>query len=469
MNWMAVLIVPVTVMYVVVSSSRHGLFTPGAIFAVTNLLAAISILPLLDTSNSADVVHGRILLYVGLVFPSFSLLFESWQLGRSRDMRRPSLAIFVPRGGTHLLMLLSALITVGYFVAVGYSALFIGIKNAAAGGSADIAGLRLDSYAGSRYLFPGYVNQFKNVLLPSLIVLTLTYWHRRGRVPVSMTVGLVALALFGLLGTGQRGAFVLFVVAVIVYLYLINRNFSIRRVAAIGVVALAFLMASTFALGRGSHGVQGTGFLGGIGVLLDGIANRIFSQGGAGKVAGFRYIYAQASNAHGHEWVQSMLGILPGSRGSTLANEIFAYQWGGTRGNSPPSIWADIFYNFGAIGVVLAPLALAAGFAWLTSLRAERMPHANTLEAMGIAGVCVVVGFWTAGSPAVPFNNGLVMFALIWWAGARVSASARRRAPRPGRRRAPTTRRLVQGDRRREGEVPPTTAGHRGVPSSARP
>jgi oligosaccharide repeat unit polymerase len=425
LTWIAFLIIPATAVYILLSAQRHGLFTPGTIFAGMNVLAAISILPLLNPGQHADQTHGFILLYVGLSFPAFALLFELAVPRQVDSIRESHSKVFVPKGGAHGLILISVLITVAYFFAVGYSALFLGIQNAISGGSADIAGLRLDSYAGKRYLFPGYVNQFKNVLLPSLVVLTLTYWNRRGKVPVAMSAFLLLVATFGLLGTGQRAAFIIFAVTTLVYLYLANRNFSIKRLAVIMVVTLMVLMTSTFALGRsGAELKQAHGIVGTSGVLLAGLGNRIFSQGGEGKVAGFEYIYNFKPMQDGREWGQSVAGLLPGNRGSTLANEIFAYQWGSTRGNSPPSVWADTFHNFGWFGVLALPPILALIFAWITRLRGRRLPHANTLEVIGIAGVAVVIGMWTSGSPVVLLNNGLLMFALMWFVGMRMERDA---------------------------------------------
>ena len=55
--------------------------------------------------------------------------------------------------------------------------LLIGLRAQLSGQSdADITTLRLNSYSGSQYFAPGYVNQFKNVLLPALVVIVITYY-----------------------------------------------------------------------------------------------------------------------------------------------------------------------------------------------------------------------------------------------------------------------------------------------------
>ena len=64
--------------------------------------------------------------------------------------------------------------------------------------------MRLDSYGAGAYLFPGYVNQFKNVILPALAIVVVHYLFGIGyRYRVMVSVVLIGLALLGLLGTGN--------------------------------------------------------------------------------------------------------------------------------------------------------------------------------------------------------------------------------------------------------------------------
>lgn len=418
MTWLLLIVVPVAVAYILWSNARLGPFTPSAIFVAVNGVSAVSILPLLDANDPADRRHAYIIGYCLLSFCLASLMVGS----RVPRMVAGVVSVYRPGMFVGLIIAASVCITAAYFTAVGYSAFLLGVRNSLAGGSADVAGLRLDSYAGNRYLFPGYVNQVKNILLPGLTFVVAAYWmHIRRRHLLALT-GLAAICLFGLLGTGQRGAFVMFVATLFVVAYLrTGRTFS-RRGVLMGLVGLIVLMLSTFALGRQSGEVAAAnGNTAKSGVILKQISERVLGQNGAGQVAGFRYIYAMKPTQGGRDWAQDVIGLLPGQRGSTISNEIFAYQWGSSRGNSPPSIWASMYLNFGLGGVVVCPVILAILFGLATKARQRLMASgANTLSVLGAAGVTICLGFWAAGSPVFLLNTGIAMYGLIWFAGQRV-------------------------------------------------
>src|SRR5690606_35590972 len=63
-----------------------------------------------------------------------------------------------------IVLLISATITIIYYVLIGYNVVILMLEGSLAFG--DYSDLRLASYSGEEYFAPGYVNQFKNVLLP---------------------------------------------------------------------------------------------------------------------------------------------------------------------------------------------------------------------------------------------------------------------------------------------------------------
>ena len=146
------------------------------------------------------------------------------------------------------------------------------------------------------------------------------------------------------------------------------------------------------------------------------LSDRVLLANQGSAVFGFRYIDNYTQVQDGREWVKSMTGVLPGRGGSDLVNRIFAYRYGDDRGSSPPSIWGSIYHNFGVIGIAIGPLVLGFLVAGLTRL-GTRLRRYDSMELMGIAGVFTVTGFWVAGSPLFLFNNGIIVYTLLWLFG----------------------------------------------------
>lgn len=415
MTWLLLAVAPITVLFLASSTRRHGL-TPAGIFVVMHTLAAISIIPNLDDRIQADVTHGYLITISLATFCIVSFLAEG-AVRRKPPDSKVAVTLTLPGFGMTIVIILALLITLAYFRAVGYSALFAGIENSLASGQEDVAGLRLESYAGERYLFPGYVNQFKNAILPGLSLVAIYSLFRAGRRPYLLTLLLTTVSVFSLLGTGQRGNFILFVLAVVVFLKYVDSAAFPKRAAIVALTTIPILLLSTFALGRSSQKIRvsesktETAI-----VLLSELSNRFFRQGGEGQIAGFRYISLRET-VRGREWLEAMQGLLPGSRGSSLANEIFAYQYGSDRGNSSPSLWGSAYHNFGFLGTLVVASVLACIMAWVTLLANRSEGHRSVLQLFGIAGVSVALGTWTAGSPIYVLNAGIVPFALMWWIG----------------------------------------------------
>lgn len=413
--------------YLVVHIRRFGWFTPSSLFVTLNAFAAVGAMSYLDVRDDADNAYALILTYTLVAYCVTAGVLE---LGiPRREHRRPK--IVNPGTLIGALMVISLVITALYYQAVGQSALLAGLRNVAAGGSQDVAGIRLDSYAGSTYLFPGYVNQFKNAMLPATAVLFTTYWWATGRSRI-LIPPVLAFSALALMGTGQRTALVLFAAITIVYLTTLTGRLLSKRTVLAGSTLLGLLLVSTYALGRNSAEVSSQSTIGGrVGVLAGSLAERAFQQDAAGKVVGFRYIHSSSIDSPGSEWAQAILGLLPGNRGSTLANEIFASIYGSSRGNTPPSLWASIYYNFGTPGVIFAPVILASFATFLLAKRNDALSAPNIVTLIGIAGTTVVFGFWTTNSPVTLLNNGILVYLFLWWLGRRMTRRTEHSAPAP--------------------------------------
>lgn len=398
---------------------RIGFLTADSMFACIQLLMALGSLPLLDPARPADHLYGYILVYTIICFMLVSAVLHARLAQDGRKDRQ--IFAMPPDFNIRVLLVISVLVMALYFRAVGYSALLSGLQ----GNGSDVASLRLDSYSGSRYLFPGYVNQFKNSLLPSLVIVVLTYWANIGKSRKLVGAMLVGIASFGLLGTGQRGAFVMFSVIAVVYIKMLDsEKFPKRAAIALG-VAVPLVLLSTIVLGRGPV-VSGSdsGFFAKTASAVSQFQYRIVGSNQDSAVAGFRYIYDKPVQ-NGREWGQALLGLLPGNRGSNLANRIYETMFGTDRGTAPPSIWGSIYHNFGLGGIVIGPIFLALLCGFLTR-RGATQPERNTMELVGMAGTFTVLGFWAAGDPTFLFNTGIVVYLLLWRWGGRIRRSSPR-------------------------------------------
>lgn len=401
-----------------------GYVNANALFAYIQTIMALGTFPLLDGNRESHVQYGYITLAATLIYfvASFALMLRRPVMLRARGAWEPPpspVRTFVPRLTTWLVLTLCVAIIAAYYVNVGASALIEGVRNTVSGGDADIAGIRLSAYAGERYFYPGYVNQFKNALFPALILVVVVYWWRSGRRRIFLTLALSSYAVFGLVGAGQRGAFVQSAVMVAVFSYLLSGYRFPRGSIRLGIIAVCVLVTVSMALGRGGSGLgsDASMFSHAVAALND-FVDRIVRQQQSAGLAAFEYIYAQPTQ-WGREWGQALTGLLPGVGGSDLGGRVFEQVYGSTRGTIPPSIWGSVYYNFGWLGVVLVPVLFAMTTSKVVNMSALSTPR-NTLELTGIAGVATTLGFWASDSPIFIFNNGIAMYALLWCVGTAV-------------------------------------------------
>lgn len=412
-EYLIVALAPLAMLHIFVHR-RNALVSADTIFVMVQLMMVYGTYPLIDQSSAVEREYMSILLLCVYVYLVASFIFGAVLTPGERSYR---VLVHRPGGGVKLSLVLSVAVVSAYFYAVGYVTVFQGLSNLASGGQEnDIATLRLESYAGSRYLFPGYVNQFKNSLLPGLALVVVTFWiSKRPRRYISSLL-LILVAFIGLVGTGQRGAFVIAFLVGLTYLYLLNRRRFAGRASVALVVFIPLMIGLTAALGR--NAATDSADRGLIGNMSEQVLNRFISSNQQSGIAGYVYTHSKPT-ANGVEWIQGIVGMLPGVRGSTLSSEIFATLYGGTRGTSPPSLWGSVDYNFGPAGLVLVPIILAFINQWVACRSLLGTEH-NTLEVVGWAGVNVSLGMWTAGGPVFLFNVGLVMWMLLIWAGRRI-------------------------------------------------
>lgn len=411
----------------VLVTHHQGLWTLDSLCVVylTILAAGTYFIPL-DPNNGVDREYAWVVTVPMVIYTITSVaLFGVYhrrnpRIRKQLDARR--VLTIAPTRTVTGLTFLSVAITVLYFWSVGFNAFLLGIRNALGGHTTqDFQQLRVDAYAGTKYLFPGYVNQFKNCILPAMtfvIVAWLFANKRTGRLFISLV--LVVITLLGVLGNGQRGAFVLIVLTLLMFVFHIDPGRFKGRALSVVLVALPTFILATYFNGRSASEIQQSkSSFGALWVLLNEVYRRAFVDNQQAGQVGYRYTTTQHIQP-GSDWLNSISGILPGRHGTKLPAEIFKIQFGSDVGTAPPSLWGSVSYNFGWLGLILVPVLMALTYRWLTNKMIDPT-QINTLEIVGFAGFSAVTGAWIAGGPEYLLNAGAVTFAIIWWLGRRLS------------------------------------------------
>jgi len=424
--WLTILVSVVALAHLILVGRFAGILTLDGIFVLTQWVMATGTLVILDSGFSADRLYAFVVAVPFVLYVATSITFFYYRRRNASTALRSSfgraITYYRPSRVFWALLALSVVITITYYQAVGYNTLMLGLKGILTGTTADYTTLRLDSYSSGGYLFPGYVNQFKNTVLPSLtLVASLYLIKNRKSWRYLVIVPLVPMSIYGILGTGQRGAFILFGATLIVFIYVFDRRRFLSRATVTVALASPLVLVITYMLGRSASSLtRDSGPFEKLSTLIVELVRRLFYDNQYSGQQAFRYTYSLPIQ-YGKEWYQSFLGILPNNSGSELAHQVFESVYGSDRGTSPPSMWGSVFYNFGWWGTIALPVVLAIGFQ-LVSIHAMAKRQVSTLELVGMSGTFVVAGSWIAGDPLYLLNAGAATFAMIWWWGRAASS-----------------------------------------------
>jgi len=420
-TWILVLYLPFLLAFVLATRKPGARSTPLSLFVFFNSVQLAGTAIVADSAQPLDVR------YCWLIFGMTVLTCVAGTvLMVSHGRLRPSLAPSAP-GRTPwtvelvCLYVLSALVTVVYYRAVGHVTVLDAIT---ANPGYDAATARLNSYSGVNYVAPGYANQFKNAIFPTLsVVLINELWMRKlpGRLVVS---GLIGVAVFiALAGTGQRGALVIFMLAALVAARA-SGKLTGRSFVLLGGTVFALFSIVTVLIGRGqAQYVQTQGLMGHVQFFVGALLKRVFVEQSDSGLAGFRYTQGLPT-ANGREWLSDFMGILPGQPGSDLANRIYATVFGTLRGTDPPSNWGSVQYNFGIVGLVAVGAVIVFIYYVVSRnlfFRRDGDRSLNFLQILALSGFTVSTGSWIAGSPMTILNQGALAYLLLYWLGSRAS------------------------------------------------
>jgi hypothetical protein len=396
---------------------KRLLLGPAVLITSCQSIMFCGSLPLLDLSLPSDRVHLSVMCISLAVYATWLLTLGAVSGLRRHDVVKWKARTLTVPDGHHFNLWLLALVAVSilvsalYYAAAGQNVFIASLRSSLSTGSGlpDVAARRLAMYSEGSYIGAGYVNQFKNTVLPLIVLfLSARYLLLRGRKDLLYVAVLTPFTLLFLLGTGQRGQLI-FVLEIGMLFYVSVLPFrTARRVLLrfLG-VGLCFLFLSTLFLGRVERSANTPGV---VPSIAKEIVERAFVEQQRASVIGFRYVYGQDTQ-YGQEWLDELAGILPSHRGSTLANDVHAQMYGSARGTAPPSIWGVAWYNLGWVGVVLSSVVLAslAHFVQVRMVRGRRCLY----RVMAYAAFSVVLANWVAGGPAFLLNTGGLTIVML--------------------------------------------------------
>lgn len=410
--------------YLFIFSRGRMFLNPAALWIWGQIIFFTGTLFLINHERSSDIIN-ILITFVGLLFFIFGASIlrvmvpitkkesQNWYRRKVEinDTNISSIIIWA-------LVLISMIIGILYYRAVGYNVFIESFQSYFVKGQgliSNVATLRLDAYSTGRYLAPGYVNQFKNIIFPLLVAYliidrALTQRDKLGT--IVLTVILFPVTIILLLGTGQRGAFFIIFLIISSFIYIsLPHTIAKKWLLLFGATFIVLFSLATFFLGRSEYGSftnVSTFFQ-----LIQEIFKRFFVDNQMANIIGFRYVYLSPIQ-YGQEWMKGLLQLLPGRLDQPmLANIVFSILSGGLRGTAPVSIWSETWYNWGPIGVPVIGFILGWSYQYIYH-RLIRGPK-EFFRLLIYSAVYIILGLWAVSGPTYLINNGLVTVLFLYF------------------------------------------------------
>jgi oligosaccharide repeat unit polymerase len=377
-------------------------------FPIFLCLMALGTIPLLDVRSGVDM------LYIFLFMLALAAFIVPAAIYLSSFRVSEALTLFARRNAVHDdrttrtiilgVFVISVAITILYYVLVGYNIIFTLLVG---GQIEDYSTMRLAAYSGDQYLAPGYVNQFKNVLLPVSTICIAIWLRDMDRKLFWLFLAIAGpFLLLALAGTGQR-AFLAYTAAASAFAFVLHQigrptRVSPFQVAVIGLPLVVIFVLMTTAYYESSNRSLGT-------VLLE-IVSRFTMIQQEGGLIGFRYIHMM-DTAWFSEWGRSIFGILPGQEGSRVAHEVHAIMYGSDRGTVPLSSVGSAFHNGSWIGVLF--LFGLMGWVYADAYRRYLSGPRTVARSVTYGFMFFYFSIYIADSPVTLIDNGVVAVSLL--------------------------------------------------------
>ena len=368
-----------------------------------HFVSAIGTFILLDYTSDIDYYYG--ILYV----ISISLFIAGGLIAKSMFNIKSfynhfELQKVIPDKGfvnarMNLLLILSILIVVYYYSIVGYNLFIdsiIGIRHE------DFSTMRLAAYSGDEYFAPGYVNQFKNTLLP---VISLFSYYRILRFKSFLKYVVIGVIIFfnmyALMGTGQRGFLIYTTIALLFGMIWVKKIKPKFLVYTFSILLGLFIFYSVLNERAGDNSY--------LSIFVE-VYSRFFVANQISGLVAFRYIYS-LDTVWFSEWLTGLAGILPGHQGSRLAHDVFEIIYGTDRGTAPPTFLGSLYYNGGLLGVLIG--YFIKGFSYITIYMRFLLGRKSMMRVFAYGFLFLYLAMFVNGSPASLINNGMVTTVLL--------------------------------------------------------
>jgi oligosaccharide repeat unit polymerase len=407
MNIIVILLYSIISIFGVVGIWKFRKANPILWFIMIQWLLAVGTFILIDLEIVSHVIYvlsyflSTIFFIFGVaIYWNYSTIKTAYKIfwNKNISIDRVSVRITVK-----VIAIISIIITILYYNATGIN-FFISIVTGNI--IEDYTTSRLATYSGDKYYFPGYVNQFKNVMLPLCFSVLLAWaWYSKSKIKSwSLFFFGFPFLLYALLGTGQR--------AFLVYAYFasflgisILTKIPKKIKYFIGLIALSIFSVFTFyykSLDLSSPSIYYSVFIE--------IFKRIFFYQQEGGLIGFNYIY-NLEITWFKEWFQGLVGILPGIQGSDIDHRIHAIMYGSHRGTVPLSFVGSSYHNGGILNVI--SISFIVG--WVYSLIYHRLLCGSRYisRCFLYGALFFYLSILPLGSPISMINNGVVTLLIL--------------------------------------------------------
>lgn len=397
------------------------LINPSTIWLAAQILVCLGSLRHAEESNKIDVLYiwsmvwGIVLFMIGTLLvigtkKNYLKVTDTWIKRECIVKNEKGFALYI-----NVMIATSIIVCSVYYLAVGRNVFLEGFERLVEGEGVikNVSSVRLSAYAGEKYFAPGYVNQFKNVLLPilaSFIFLRNRIIGRKGIRKQIVSIVLFIVSAFFLLGTGQRAPIFYASVTFLYFSYAAIKERKVwRKYAIIVTISFTLLFSITsFILGRSK--VEKINGFSEVVEIMKQLPERFINDNQESGVVGVRYIEKKELQ-YGKEWLTALEDLLPGKGSKSIASEIHAVMYGSEEGTSPLTVWGTIKYNFGIVGLVIIPLILGVLY---QIVHKKMITGEKTLfRVMIYASMSVVLGSWIAETPISMVNRGLLTIMIL--------------------------------------------------------
>ena len=376
---------------------------PVFYYLIAQLIMASGTILLLDFNYYSDVFYAGIYFISLLMFIFGSMiaihlfninkkyvLFYSSSLQTDSPLAMHLVIIF---------LLISIAVVTLYYFAIGYNLTYSMLFGA---GETDFKTLRIGTYSGDNYYAPGYVNQFKNILLPSsllALIATLFVQNRKSTYFILLILSIPYL-VYILMGTGQRAPLIYVLVA---FFFALNIMFRLR-------IKWLFLFFLVIVLGFAFVSFQSGRTEGAFNSLIS-IFARVFFIEQYESLLGFRYIFENLEISWFKQWLEALLGVLPNHQGSRLDHILYENIHKTDRGTSGLTLAASAYYNGSLINTFIFYFAL--GFTYIAIFSRLLSGRKTILRCVGYGGVIFILSVFVVGTPVYLLNKGILGFIIL--------------------------------------------------------